>query len=529
MDKKRKEIITGLLFLGALVFAGLDSCLYSVRIDATSSGMFTISDVSRNLFKDITDQVRITYFFTSKLADTNPVYGQIEDILRAYADSSHGRIKLAVVDPVKENREREVEEYGIRQFPVGRQTSEEDLSLINNASSGILIQYLDRHRVIPRVQSTDTLEYDLSSFIRSLVSNRSKKIGYLVDAPEFDYQTFSNLVTKPLQGYMDFTEIHKDNDVPQTLDALVIFGGTGFTDFDLYPIDQYIMRGGRVIFSADPVKIINQPQIGIFGTSVENAPLFSLLKTYGVTVSPEVILEHPDLALQIGNGFRYNYCFNTYQDFVSKDNPITSRMRPITFFWASPLAISPPSGEKAETLVSTSHLAAAMKEMNGQGFRLDPATASLNYQRLASDHKQSYPLVAALSGIFPSSFKDKQIPTKEGVKKDWAKTEPASTPTRLIVIGDSEIFSPQYVSQVSPGNGGFLINCLDWLTNDEDLLSIRNRAAQDTLMAKIQDPDARKTAVTVIIIINLVALPILVIGIGVLSFLLRRRTKKSER
>ena len=523
IDKKRKEIIFGLLFLGVLVFAGLDSCLYSLRIDATSSRMFTISNVSRNLFKDITDQVRITYFFTAKLSDTNPVYSQIEDILRAYADSSHGKIKLDIVDPVKQHKEREVNEYGIQQFPVGRQTSDEDLSLISNASSGILIQYLDRQRVLPLVQSTDTLEYDLSSMIRSLVSNRSKKIGYLVDASDFDYQTFSSMVTQLIKGYMDFTEIQKGEDVPQTLDALIVFGGTNLTDFDLYPIDQYIMRGGRVIFTADAVKVINHPQYGIFGTPIDKAPLFSLLKTYGVTIPPEVILENRDLALAVGNGTRYNYFFNTYQDYVSKDNPITNRMRPIYFFWASPLELSPPPGVKAETLVSTSPQATVMKSSE-QGFNLAPNQASLQYQMNASQQKKSYPLAVALSGEFPSYFKD--IPTKEGTKTDWVKTDPKSSSTRLIVIGDSEVFSPDYFARGALSNRGFLINCLDWLTNDEDLLSIRTRSAQDTLMGKIQDPAARKTATTVIIVINLVAMPLLVIGIGLLGFFLRRRTKK---
>ena len=164
-----------------------------------------------------------------------------------------------------------------------------------------------------------------------------------------------------------------------------------------------------------------------------------------------------------------------------------------------------------------------------QGFNLAPNQAGLMYQMQASEHKKSYPLVVALSGVFPSYFKDKPIPKKEGVKKDWTSTATSSSPTRLIVIGDSEAFSPEYISRGAVSNRDFLINCLDWLTNDEDLLSIRTRAAQDTLMVKIEDPDARKTATTVIIIINLAVLPLLVIGAGILNFILRRRTKKAER
>ena len=135
--------------------------------------------------------------------------------------------------------------------------------------------------------------------------------------------------------------MRKGDDVPQTLDTLVIFGGTGLTDFELYPVDQYLMRGGRVIVSADAVRVTQNPQFGIFGTPIENVPLFSLLKTYGVTVPPEVILEYQDFALPVGDGTRYNFFFNTYQDFVSKDSPITKTHRPILFLSGRARSSSP--------------------------------------------------------------------------------------------------------------------------------------------------------------------------------------------
>ncbi len=357
----------------------------------------------------------------------------------------------------------------------------------------------------------------------------SKKVGYLVDLQDFDYNAFTSIFVKALQGYIDLQEVRKGDDVPQALDALIVFGGTDLTEFELFPIDQYVMRGGRVIFSADAVRVIQNPQFGIIGSPVANSPFLSFLKTYGVTVAPELILEYRDFALPVGDGTRYNLFFTTYQDFVSKDNPITRRMRPIYFFWASPLVVSPPSTVKAETLVSTSPLATTMKDEQGQGMNLAPQQAAIMYQVQGNERKQSYPVVVALSGTFPSYFKDKEIPKKEGVKKDWTKSAAASASTRLVVIGDDDVFSPDYISRGAINNRDFLINCLDWLTNDEDLLSIRTRSAQDTLMVKIQDPEARNTAATVIKIVNLAVLPLLVIGFGVLNFFLRRRTRKAER
>jgi ABC-type uncharacterized transport system involved in gliding motility auxiliary subunit len=261
------------------------------------------------------------------------------------------------------------------------------------------------------------------------------------------------------------------------------------------------------------------------GTPSDTAPIFSLLKTYGVTVPPELVLEQRDLALAVDQRTKYNYWFMTYQDFVSKTNPLTSRMRPLYFFWASPLVLAPSASVKAETLVSSSPAATTAK---GE-FRLNPNEAAMVFSMLSSDHHESYPLIAALSGTFPSHFKDKPIPKKEGTKTEWTKTEPSSVATRLLVAGDSELFSPTYISRGAEGNFAFLVSCLDWLSNDEDLLAIRTRAAQDTLMVRIQDPEARKTATNVIIVINLAGIPLLVIGLGLLYYFLRRRKKTVER
>jgi ABC-type uncharacterized transport system involved in gliding motility auxiliary subunit len=178
-----------------------------------------------------------------------------------------------------------------------------------------------------------------------------------------------------------------------------------------------------------------------------------------------------------------------------------------------------------ETLVSSSPAATIAK---GE-FRLNPQEAPMIYTMLSSEHHESYPLIAALSGTFPSHFKDKPIPKKEGTKTDWTKTEPASVATRLLVAGDSELFSPSYMARGADGNFAFLVTALDWLSNDEDLLAIRTRAAQDTLMVRIQDPDARKTATTVIIVLNLAGIPLLVIGFGLLYYFLRRRKKTADR
>jgi gliding-associated putative ABC transporter substrate-binding component GldG len=513
MNKKTKEIIFGILFVGILIFTGLNAGLYSLRIDATENKMFSIHPVSQNLFKDIDHQVQITYYLTDKLKTTSPVYDQIEDIVREYAAHARGKIQVRIFDPTRDNKLQEVQEFGIQQFDSGRRDAMDEASFFI-AYSGIVIEYLDRHKVIPRIASVDTLEYELSSKIRSLVSNRTKKIGYLIDDPTIDMQQFTEIAQYLRQEY-DIQQINKGDDIPSTVDAIVVLGGMQLSEFDLYPIDQYLMRGGRAFFAADAVTVNMQYGMAI---PARNAPLLEMLKKYGVTILPQLILEERRLSVATTFGM-YNYWLNTFQDFVAKDNPITAHYEPVYFFWASPLELTESPAVKLEKLISSSPYSVAVKDE----FKLDPKDVDLMYKIYSGQGTKSYPLVAALSGSFTSFFKDKPIPTEEGVTKDWQKTEGVSAPTRMIVAGDATFLAPGFINNA---NFRFFINCLAWLTNDDDLLAIRTRAQRDATMAKIEDPAARKTATDIIIVINLVGMPLIVIGFGVINFLLRRKRRK---
>jgi hypothetical protein len=173
---------------------------------------------------------------------------------------------------------------------------------------------------------------------------------------------------------------------------------------------------------------------------------------------------------------------------------------------------------KTETLIATSPYSVGVKS----DFKLNPQEVSLMYKVYASEGAGSHPLVAALSGNLTSYFKDKEIPKKEGAERNWLKTEALSAPTRLIVAGDANFLSPGYLTNA---NFRFFTNCLAWLGNDDDLLAIRTRSQRDPSMAKIQDPDTRSAVTTVIIIINMVGMPLLVIGFGVANYLSRRKKR----
>ena len=101
MNKKQTVIISA-LSVACFVLALLISTRLWFRLDLTKGHAYTISKVSKDLSKEIPDEVRITYYVSEKLAKVHTVPGEIEDLLREYAAYSHGKIRFIMKDPARQ-------------------------------------------------------------------------------------------------------------------------------------------------------------------------------------------------------------------------------------------------------------------------------------------------------------------------------------------------------------------------------------------------------------------------------------------
>ena len=113
MSKKKIEIIITIIFIAIIVFAGLNVSRYFSRIDITENKIYTISEVSKDLFEDGFGLITITYFRSKKLKDISPFPVQIEDMLYEYAAFSKGNIKVKIIDPIEEKEQHRIEGMGI--------------------------------------------------------------------------------------------------------------------------------------------------------------------------------------------------------------------------------------------------------------------------------------------------------------------------------------------------------------------------------------------------------------------------------
>ncbi|MDR2742645.1 MAG: GldG family protein [Treponema sp.] len=530
MTKKQTRVLT-ILSIAALVLALLVSQRLWVRLDLTKNKAHTISRVSRNLYNEIPDQVRITYYVSDRLASVVPIPGEITDLLREYAAYSRGRIRLTVKDPIKANLVEEVERLGIQ----GQQIEivERDEAQFATVYTGILIEYLDRTEVLSVVFSLETLEYDLTSRIRSLVRGADREVGVIVGDAGKQWSTNYGYLDQGLaQAGFRVRTIGAGEEIADTLPALFVLGGVeDLDDWALYRIDRYVQGGGKALFALEGVFVDIQTG-NIVVRELNDQGLLSMIASYGAQVKPALVLDRTAQTLSYqtsGRGGFVEYRMIRYPHWISVpgqngngEHPISASFAGVDLFWSSPVELNPPPGVEGTILFTTTPEA----WLQTRNFQVSP-DMSAAFALEMEETRGTKVLAAALAGKFPSWFADKDKPVREGSSEELPGPVGTAGDARIVVIGDTDIASLMFTRNHQL-DLNFLIKAADWLCNDDDIIGIRNRGILTGRLEKISDPEKRVAAMAFARALNVIIVPLAVILAGLLIALRRRRAVKED-
>ncbi|MDR1411030.1 MAG: GldG family protein [Spirochaetaceae bacterium] len=523
---RKQSAVLAVFAIAAFALAFLASQRVFFRLDLTKNKAYTLSEVSRNLYTEIPDQVRITYFISDKLASIHPMPGEITDLLREYAAHSHGRIQVAIRDPVKADLVEAVESLGIQGQQI--ETVERDQASLVTVYTGILIEYLDMMEVLPAVFSLDTLEYDLTSRIRSMLRGTVREAGILIgDAQRQWAQDYAYLDRTMTSSGYKLRIIVPTDIIPPSLPMLLVLGGVEDMDgWDLYRIDHYIQNGGKVFFAVETAAV--DMQYGAGARLLEDKGLLAMLSSYGAEVKPSLVLDRASLTLPFqsaGPGgqaqirfIQYPFFISVLNQFGNPQHPITSGFGGVDLFWASPIELAPPGGVEAATLFTTTPEA----WLQTQNFSVNP-DQSYSFSMEEEETRGTRIMGAALTGKFPSWFRGRPKPVREGMDSELPDMSGEAKDARIVVIGDTDFGSAYIQYTRSQQNLDFFVKVLDWLGNDDDIIGIRSREASAGRLDKITDTEKRLGAMAFARFLNLVFIPLIVIVSGLLIALRRRR------
>jgi ABC-type uncharacterized transport system involved in gliding motility auxiliary subunit len=527
--RKRRSLVILLLSLAVIIAAVLVAERFSLRLDLSSDGANTLSKASRQLYKEIPEQVRITYYLSPTLSDRHPGPRAVEGLVRSLAAASRGKIAVDVADPSAGKKESAVEALGIS--PQRMQVVEKNEQRVALVYSGLVVQYLGRSQVLPFVISTDTLEYDLVKAIKAAIADKKPIASILIgDADKTlanDFKTLSQALSR--SGW-EAKELRAGDAVPPETSVLLVLGNSSIDDYDAYRIDAYLASGGKALFAVKGVDV--QVRQGLTATALKNDALLRALESYGVKVDRELVLDQSSLTapFQMNSPYggqtisyvRYPHWVMTRPEYRDAKSPLTARSAGLDLFWPSPLESQPRAGVEYSALVKSTPKAWLQKNR----FAISPEEVG-QYAAEASSTTGQYVLAATLSGTLPSAYAGKAPPTREGAAALPALPQ-SSRPSRILVIGSSDFANDLMTITDSTFNASFIAGAADWLSSGDDLVSIKTRGTRDSRLSKIQDPEARSALISLSYVVNLALVPIIVIAFGLARSLRRKRLAKDE-
>jgi ABC-type uncharacterized transport system involved in gliding motility auxiliary subunit len=505
----------------------------------------------------------------------------IEKMVKRLNVKNYGQLTYSRLDPkTDEEQDALVKQYHIPalQWPA----IDKDRIPAGKGVIGLVMSYKGKSVSIPIFQvlrlpiigtqyslaKTKDMEEMINENIESLV-NINEEIGYLADhgtAPLASPVPFGNPAPDTLSTFSHLLRqsysIHKidlaKEPIPSSLKCVVIARPTQhFTRWELFQIDQALMRGQNLAIFLSPFKEVHTPaQNPMFGRpQVSYEPLDTglekLLKHYGVDVRKSIVLDKDcfmqTLPQQMGGGQRPIYFAPIIKNRnINKDLPFMKNIKGIIALEAAPLELEKKqlkkNGIKASLLFSSSDKSWEMKP-----------PINLNPQYIAAPggdtHFEKKPLAYMLSGEFTSYFAGKPVPVKESdtpspakkdeTKKAQAKDKSASNPeaakiqgetsviakgkpARIFITGSAKLLSDQLLdAEGRSPNAVLVMNTLDMLNNREGMAVMRAKTQE---LNPLEETDAGTKAA--IKAFNIVGLPILVALFGLLVWGLRHNRKK---
>ncbi len=346
-------------------------------------------------------------------------FSRARDLLGRYASLSP-RLKVAYVD--LEKKPQLARTMGVRNlgtiFVQAGAKREEAKSLTEEEVTGALIRALktgDRNACF----ASGSGERSIDDSERSGLSSLKEAL----DKNNYKARAIS-LIEKP--------------EVPKDCTVLVVAGPhLDYTDAEVGAIRTFVENGGRALFMLDPpLNVGRQP-------TAENPALVKLLDDWGVTVDKDLVLDVSGAGQLFGLGPETPLILNY------ESQPIVREMKGMATVFPVARSLDTKSGGKAsaEKLFSTSADSFATSNLSTGEVRIDPK-------------------------------KDKKGPFALAVAGTYSGGKPGSQ-GRFVVVGSSTWASNGVLPARSIGNRDLFLNMMNWLSSDEDLISIRPKEPED--------------------------------------------------
>lgn len=504
IDRQKLAVIG--IALAVICFVALNTfgslTLRGMRLDLTENRQFTLSNGTEQLLAGVEEPITLRLYVSSAVREANPFLAtyadRVHDMLKTYADASDGKITVEYVDPEPFSPEEDrAVGFGLDPIPLDNRGSTGYLGVAGTNST-------DDVDVLPVLspEREAFLEYDLTRMVYNL-AHPDKPVVAVLSAlpvngdPAMQYQSWQ--FVKELEQFFDLRylggEIAKVEDDVRTL---VLVQPQGLSDKTLYAIDQFVMRGGKLLAFLDPhseAQAMRQRQPGM-PPAATSAELTKLLDAWGVELVADRIVGDPLAARQVTYPSGGREQVIDYLPWLTLEGPslsdgevITAELNRLNMATAGILKAKQGATTTLTPLVSSSPQAMAIE---ADKVRMYPDPFGLI--RDFKPGSESLVMAARVTGAVRSAFPGRPEGNTDG--PDYLAE--AKEPVSLVLVADTDLLDDRswLASQAMFGqqvqipladNANFVANALDFLAGSEALVDLRGREVTNRPFTKVAE------------------------------------------
>jgi ABC-type uncharacterized transport system involved in gliding motility auxiliary subunit len=476
------------------------------RIDLTAENAYTLSPGTRAILAKLDTPVQIRFYCT-KNAAAMPVllttYAQrVDDLLGEYRQASKGRIEIQRLNPEPDS---DAEDSARLDGVEGQQ-----LRTGEKVYLGLSVGMLDQKQAIPFLtpDRERLLEYDISRAVARVMTAEKPVVGVMSSLPVMGQM---NPMQRNQRGqpWAFISELMRDfnlkqvemtaDKIPDEIKVLVVIHPKAISDSAQYALDQFVLRGGKLVAFVDPYCALDRPPVETGGMPpMSSSSLEKLFKAWGLAFDATKVVADLEHVAQLQQGPN-PAVLALNETAINKEDVVTAKADNLLMAFSGAFSGTPAEGLAQTVLIKSSKRSGLVESMMAS-FAAGEIAGSL------APTGTEYPLAIRLSGKFKTAFPDgKPKPPPSPEQKPDEK--PAETglkesiePSTVVLIGDADMIQDQVAVREIQAIGQRLImplnsnlsfgqSVVEQVAGDSNLIAVRSRASRErpfTVVQKLQ-------------------------------------------
>lgn len=477
------------------------------RVDLTQEKAYTLSDGTRAILKKLDTPVKIRFYCTqSEAATPETVYlrdyaRQVEDLLQEYKQAAGKNLVIEKYDPQPDSDAGDSARLdGLEPQPI----QGEDRFYL-----GLAVSLADQNVALPFLNPARErqLEYDITRAIASVVTPEKPVVGVMSALPVFG-EMGNPMMMQMGQGggtpawtlidqlKQDYTLKHVEmtaDKIDDDIKVLVVIHPKDISDPAQYAIDQFVLRGGKLIAFLDPFSALAGRQQNPMGGDAGgmSSSLDKLVKAWGLQFDTSKVIADLNFKMQLsgrdGQPIDAPSFLAVTAEGVNSNDVVTSQIDNVWLPMCGAFTGEPAAGLK-ETVLLKSTTDSAL---------VDAMMASMGGASVLNGFKPSgvnYPLAVRLTGKFKTAFPDgkpgdksSEDATNQVAKPAESSLKESKTETSVVLFGDSDLVADDFSLRKEEGPLGGMVsemnanldlvqNIIEQMAGDSSLIGVRSRA-----------------------------------------------------